>query len=97
LNSFVNQLSNDVFSTNGLFCKICEVKVVADKKFIIYQHILRITHINGVEFKKPNQEQSTSEIQRLITVPSKKSSFMIYVGHYSLHYICKHFITKTPE
>jgi hypothetical protein len=76
LNSFVNQLGNDVFSTDGtvLFCKICEVKVAADKKFTVEQHISRIKHINGVELKKKNQ-QSASKFQRLITEPSKKSCF----------------------
>uniref|UniRef100_A0A2S2QIM4 DUF659 domain-containing protein n=1 Tax=Sipha flava TaxID=143950 RepID=A0A2S2QIM4_9HEMI len=58
-----------------LFCKICEVKVVADKKFTIEQHISRKKHVNGVELKNKNQELSTSKTQRLITEPSKKSSF----------------------
>ncbi|KAL4104508.1 hypothetical protein QTP88_019803 [Uroleucon formosanum] len=49
--------------------------MVADKKFTVEQHISRKKHVNGVELKKIQQEQSTSKIQRLITEPSKKSSF----------------------
>jgi hypothetical protein len=77
LNSFVNHFGREVFSTDSivLFCKICEVKLAADKKFTIEQHISRKKHVNGVELKKIQQEQSTSKIQRLITEPSKKSSF----------------------
>lgn len=77
LNSFVNYFGKEVFSTDGyvLFCKICEVKVAADKKFTVEQHISRNKHINGVELKKKHQQQSTSKIQQLITEPSKKSSF----------------------
>jgi len=47
-NSFVNKFGNDVFSTDStvLFCQICEMKVAADKKFTIKQHISRIKHIN---------------------------------------------------
>lgn len=54
LNSFVNHFGIEVFSTDGtvLFCKICEVKVAADKKFTFKQHILRNKHVNGVELKK---------------------------------------------
>jgi len=49
--------------------------VAADKKFTVEQHISRKKHINGVELKKIQPEQSTSKIQRLITEPSKKSLF----------------------
>ena len=33
--AFINEFGNDIFSTDGtvLFCKICEVKVAADRKF----------------------------------------------------------------
>lgn len=48
---------------------------MADKKFTVEQHISRNKNVNGVELKKKNQEQSTSKIQRLMTEPSKKSSF----------------------
>jgi len=77
LNLFVNHFGKEVFSSDGtvLFCKICEVKGAADKQFIIEQHISRKKHVNGVELKKKNQKQSTSKTQRLITEPSKKSSF----------------------
>lgn len=76
-NLFVNHFGKEVFSSDGtvLFCKICEVKVAADKKFTIEQHISRKKQVNGVELRKKNQEQSTSKTQRLITEPSKKSSF----------------------
>jgi len=99
LNSFVNHFGREVFSTDGivLFCKICEVKVAADKKFTVEQHISRKKHVNGVELKKIQQEQSTSKIQRLITEPSKKSSFNhdLRVMHYYLQiFQCRNYRTR---
>jgi hypothetical protein len=66
LNSFVNHFGKEIFLTDScvLFCKICEVKVAADKKFTVKHHILRNKHINGVELKKKLQQQSTSKIQQ---------------------------------
>lgn len=48
LNSFVYHFGKEVFSPNGtkLFFKICEVKVAADKKFTINQHILLVMELN---------------------------------------------------
>lgn len=56
LKAFVNQFGNDIFSTDGLifFCKVCEVKIAANKKFTVEQHITSIKHINGVKLKKKN-------------------------------------------
>jgi hypothetical protein len=55
-----------VFSTDGqiLFCKICEVKVAAGKKFTITQHVSRDKHKQGL-----NRKISDIKNQVLLTVP----------------------------
>lgn len=51
--AFIDEFGKDIFSTDGtvLFCKICEVKVAADRKFTVEQHVSRIKHINGLKKK----------------------------------------------
>lgn len=41
LRSFVSEFGSNIFSTDGciLFCKICDVKVAADKKFTVEQYV----------------------------------------------------------
>jgi len=52
--AFIDDIGKDIFSTDGtvLFCKICEVKVAADRKFTVKQHVSRIKHIDGLKEKK---------------------------------------------
>lgn len=75
LRAFVSEFGSQVFSTDGiiLFCKICEVKVVAEKKFTVEQHISRIKHINGTERNNMIKEQQSKK-QTLITA-SKTCNF----------------------
>jgi len=49
--ALVSEFGNDIFSTDGyiLFCKICDINVVADKKFTVEQQKSRQEHKNGVE------------------------------------------------
>lgn len=51
LNNFVSRYGEKVFSTDGniLFCKLCEVRVAAEKKFTIDQHVKREKHIRGLQ------------------------------------------------
>lgn len=48
---YVSEFGADVFSTDGLvlFCKVCEVKVAADKKYTIQQHTTRDKHLRGIQ------------------------------------------------
>lgn len=59
---YVSEFGADVFSTDGLvlFCKVCEVKVAADKKYTIQQHITRDKHLRGIQKRN---EQMTSLTQ----------------------------------
>lgn len=70
LRGYVREYGSDVFSTDGqiLFCKICEVKVAADKKFTITQHVSRDKHRKGLQ-----RQIAGTKNQTLLTVP--KSPF----------------------
>lgn len=70
LRGYVREYGSDVFSTDGqiLFCKICEVKVAANKKFTITQHVSRDNHKQELQRKI-----SGTKNQVLLTVP--KSPF----------------------
>lgn len=54
LSGYVKEFGRDVFTTDGtiLLCKICNIKVAAEKKFSIQQHISREKHINGLKLMK---------------------------------------------
>lgn len=54
LRDYVNEFGKDVFTTDGtiLLCKICNIKVAAEKKFSIQQHISRVKHINALTSMK---------------------------------------------
>jgi len=51
LKSIVSEFGEDAFSSDGsiLFCKLCEVKVAAEKRFTVQQHIGREKHKRAVE------------------------------------------------
>ena len=53
LRKYVNEFGADIFSTDGtiLYCKVCEVRVSAEKKFTIQQHVATNKHIVGVQKK----------------------------------------------
>ena len=69
LRKYVNEFGGDIFSTDGtiLFCKVCEVRVSAEKKFTIQQHVASNKHIIGVQKKN---DKETSCLQTLITTSS---------------------------
>lgn len=54
LSGYVNEFGRDVFTIDGtiLLCKICNIKVAAEKKILIQQHISREKHINGLKLMK---------------------------------------------
>lgn len=59
LSGYVNEFGRDVFTTDGtiLLCKICNIKVAAEKKFSIQQHTSREKHINGLNLMKKKNEK----------------------------------------
>jgi Protein of unknown function (DUF 659) len=69
LRKYVNEFGGDIFSTDGtiLYCKVCEVRVSAEKKFTIQQHVASNKHIVGVQKKN---DKKTSCLQTLITTSS---------------------------
>jgi len=52
LQHFVSEFGADIFSTDNkvLICKVCEVIISSDKRFIIIQHITSDQHKRGVHF-----------------------------------------------
>jgi len=57
LQAYVSEFGEKIFSTNGsiLYCKICNVKVAAEKKFTVTQHVARDKHLHGL--KKKNKKR----------------------------------------
>jgi len=57
LRLYVSEFGADIFSTDGvvLYCNACDIKVAADKKFTIQQHITRDKHLRAVKNEKIKQ------------------------------------------
>ena len=51
LRQYITQSGENVFSTDGtiLFCKVCEVKVTADKRFTVQRHTGHEKHLRALE------------------------------------------------
>jgi len=77
LHSYVNEYGNNIFSSDGevLFCKVCNVKVSALKRFTVEQHISREKHTQGVERQKESEKPKTQLLLTDTSITSKKSSF----------------------
>lgn len=71
LRGFIKEFGDKYFSTDGeiLFCKMCEVKVTADKRFTVQQHCNTAKHRSCV-----NREITTESRQRLLFEKSSSSS-----------------------
>ena len=72
------RIGKDIFSTDGviLFCKVCEVKVAAEKRFTVAQHVGRDKHIEGLEVSKKSSQASQFLLEQCSSAtPSKKSPF----------------------
>jgi hypothetical protein len=63
LHDFIKEFGDKYFSTDGkiLFCKMCEVKVMAYKGFTVQQHCNTVKHKSCV-----NREITTESRQRLL-------------------------------
>jgi len=65
-NKYVKRFGEDTFATDGtmFYCKVCEVKVSADKKCTVTQHI---------KTNKPAENK-----QQFISQPSNKKSVFLH-------------------
>lgn len=54
LGAYVNGFGSDVFTTGGtiLLCKMCNIKMAAEKKITIQQHILKEKIFESIEIDK---------------------------------------------
>lgn len=77
LGSFVKEFGKDVLSSDGkvLFCKLCEVKVSANKRFLVIQH-LKTEKLDHAINRTKIREQST--VQLLITQNTNKKNDFNY-------------------
>ncbi|KAL4088528.1 hypothetical protein QTP88_023622 [Uroleucon formosanum] len=66
----------DVFSTDGdiLFCKVCSVKVNAEKKFTVTQHLKTNKH-EMLAARRKVESKSSEYTHQLFTASNKKSVF----------------------
>jgi len=74
LRSYVQQYGESIFSTDGsvLFCKICEVRVAAEKKFTVTQHVGREKHLRALDIQKNKKREV---VQTLINTVPKNNAF----------------------
>jgi len=74
LHSYINEYGNDIFSSDGevFFCKVCNVKVSALKRFTVEQHINREKHTRGVELQKESEKLKTQLLLTDTSITSKK-------------------------
>jgi hypothetical protein len=71
---FVIEFGEKYFTTDGiiLFCKLCEVKVTAEKRFTVQQHCNTAKHKSCV-----NREFATESRQRLLFQKSHSNSSVL--------------------
>jgi hypothetical protein len=74
LQSYVSEFGSSVFliDESVLFCKLCEVKVSAQKRFTVFQHIKTEKHVKSVNrIDKPKKSQQLLEFN----LPTKKCQY----------------------
>lgn len=73
LKNYVSEFGDTIFSSDGsiLFCKMCEVQVCADRRYIVTQHLKTVKHLRAVNKKTNN---TNSKVQQFVT-STKKSNF----------------------
>jgi hypothetical protein len=74
LRDFVKEFGEKYFTTDGiiLFCKLCEMKVTAEKRFTVQQHCNSAKHKSCV-----NREFAAQSRQRLLFEKSHSSSSIL--------------------
>src|SRR5215469_3217291 len=81
LRGFVKQFGEKYFSTDGigLFCKLCEVKVTAGKRFTV-QHCNTAKHKSCINREFAAESRQGLSKTRVITTPTAKITSTIYVS-----------------
>jgi len=79
LRAFIQEFGQDIFFTDGtvLLCNICNVKVSAEKRFFIEQHLLRDKHILGVKRCELQKEVEEKTTQSFITDTPNRSEYLL--------------------
>ncbi|PSN30719.1 hypothetical protein C0J52_22188 [Blattella germanica] len=77
LRQYVTEFGEEVFSNDGrvLFCKVCEIKVAADKQFTVQQHIGREKYLKGFKILNKRKVSQLLLKQTASTSNSKSSLF----------------------
>lgn len=91
----------DVFSTDGdiLFCKVCSVKVNAEKKFTVTQHLKTNKH-EMLAARRKVESKSSEYTQQLFTASNKKSVFskdLCKALMTAKIFLCTKFLTPNSE
>jgi hypothetical protein len=86
LRGFVKEFGEKYFTTDGkiFFCKLCEVKVTAQKRFTVQQHCNTAKHKSCV-----NREFATESRQRLLFEKSLSSSSILGSAYKFSKDLCK--------
>lgn len=77
LKAIVSEYGDDIFSTDGkiLFCKMCEIKVAAERKFTVVQHVGREKHIRAVQLASKKKSTQLLLQEAIFTKGNKSSDF----------------------
>ncbi|KAL4123362.1 hypothetical protein QTP88_015558 [Uroleucon formosanum] len=77
LRNFVKEFGEDIFSCDNavLFCKVCGVKVSAEKKYNIQQHITRDKHIQQLNIRNQQEKPKSQLLVTVDTYISKEAKF----------------------
>jgi len=91
LRGFVKEFGGKYFTTDGiiLFCKLCEVKVTAEKHFTVQQHCNTAKHKNCV-----NREFAAESRQQLLFVKSHSSSSIFGSAYEFSKDLCKMMVSS---
>src|SRR5215475_5599447 len=82
LRGFVKEFGEKYFSTDRiiLFCKLCEVKVTAEKHFTVQQHCNTAKHKSCVNTEFAAESRQRLSKTRVITTTTAKITSTIYVS-----------------
>lgn len=74
LKQLVSEFGDNVFSTDGsiLYCKLCETKVAAERRFTVTQHIGREKHVRALQ--RVSSKAATQRLLPSVASTSGKSS-----------------------
>src|SRR5215475_476976 len=82
LRGFVKEFGEKYFFTDGiiLFCKLCEVKFTAEKRFTVQQHCNTAKHKSCLNREFAAESRQGLSKTRVITTPTAKITSKIYVS-----------------